>query len=80
MKFTSGGIERGARPICDERAVDVEKDRGARGKAGRRKDGKDIEQGETIALSSPLHLAVENIIIDGVECSSCRAVWNFFQT
>ncbi len=40
VKFTSGGIERGARPIWDRRLLDIEKDREATaGNAGRRNAG-----------------------------------------
>ena len=62
VKLTSGGIERGARPICDGREVDTEKDRRETiGKAGSRNNGKEIVDGETIAFPRPPDLAVENI-------------------
>jgi hypothetical protein len=62
VKFTSGGIERGARPICDGRWADAEKDlEVVIGKAGRRNDGREIRNGEAATLSIPLARAVESI-------------------
>jgi hypothetical protein len=65
-KVTSGGIDRGARPICDEQEFDEEKGRlEVARNAGRRNEGRDIRDGEAIALSTPIDLAVENMIIGG---------------
>jgi len=62
VKLTSGGIDNGARPICDGRFVDAENDRDwATGKAGRRNAGMEMEGAEAIALSSPFERAVESI-------------------
>lgn len=62
MKFTSGGIDNGARPICDGRDVVAENDlEETAGKAGSRNDGRDMEDVEAIALSRPLDLAVGSI-------------------
>jgi hypothetical protein len=62
VKFTSGGTDKGARPICDGRDVDAEKDREeTTGKAGSRYDGRDMHVVEAITLSSPLDLTVEII-------------------
>ena len=67
MKFTSGGIESGARPICDGRWAVAEKDREeVIGKAGRRNDGREIRNVEAATLSIPLARAVESIA--GVVC------------
>ena len=63
MKFTSGGIVRGAPPICELRLVEAENDREAIGNAGRRKVGRDIEGAEAIARSRTLDLAVDNIVM-----------------
>src|SRR4051812_21698075 len=65
VKFTSGGIDRGARPICDGREEEVEKGRETTGKAGRRNEGREIDDEEAIAFSSPLDLAVESIFTGG---------------
>jgi hypothetical protein len=65
-KFTSGGIDNGARPICDAHAGDDENERlevEERGKAGRRKAGIEAEGcADAIALSRPLERAVESIV------------------
>ncbi len=62
VKLTSGGIDRGARPICDGRFEDAEKDREAKvGNDGRRKAGIEMEGAEAIALSSPWERALDNI-------------------
>lgn len=62
MKVTSGGIERGARPICDGRCADAEKDLDElSGNAGRRNDGNEIRDGEAVTLSIPFARAVESI-------------------
>lgn len=62
MKVTSGGIERGARPICDGRCADAEKDLDElSGNAGRRNDGNEIRDGEVVTLSIPFARAVESI-------------------
>jgi hypothetical protein len=67
VKDTSGGIEIGARPICDGRCTEVEKDRKELiGKAGRRNVGKEMESGEAATLSNPFTRAVESIA--GVVC------------
>lgn len=63
MKVTSGGIERGARPICDGRCADAEKDLDElSGNAGRRNDGNEIRNGEVVTLSIPFARAVESIV------------------
>lgn len=63
MKLTSGGIDSGARPICDGRAVDAERDREeTAGNAGRRNAGMETEGTEAIALSKPLDRAVDSIV------------------
>lgn len=60
--MTSGGIDSGARPICDGRFADAEKDREEMaGNAGRRNAGMETEGAEAIALSSPFERAVESI-------------------
>lgn len=64
LKFTSGGIDNGARPICDGRLVDAENNReDAIGKAGRRKAGNEADGEDIIALSIPFDRAVENIAV-----------------
>lgn len=64
LKFTSGGIDNGARPICDGRLVDAENDReGTIGKAGRRNAGKEADGEDAIALSIPFDRTVENIAV-----------------
>jgi hypothetical protein len=63
VKVTSGGIERGARPICDGRCADAEKDLDElSGNAGRRNDGNEIRDGEVVTLSIPFARAVESIV------------------
>jgi hypothetical protein len=65
VKLTSGGIESGARPICDGRAAEAENDREeTAGNAGRRNAGMEMEaEGtEVIALSKPLDRAVDSIV------------------
>jgi hypothetical protein len=60
--LTSGGIDNGARPICDGRLVVAENDRdGTIGNAGRRKAGKEADGEDLITLSTPFDRAVENI-------------------
>jgi hypothetical protein len=62
LHLTSGGIDKGARPICDGRYVEAENDReGIIGKAGSRKAGKETDGEAAIALSSPFDRVVENI-------------------
>ena len=62
LNCTSGGIDNGARPICEGRHVEAENDReGAIGKAGSRKAGRETVGEIAIALSSPFDRAVENI-------------------
>lgn len=65
MNLTSGGIDSGARPICDGRFEEAENDRKeTAGKAGRRNAGIDTEATEgavTIALSSPFERAVDSM-------------------
>ena len=58
-------MERGARPICDGHDVEAENDREQVGNAGRRKEGRDIEDVDAIAFPRPFDLAVENMM-----CSS----------
>ena len=61
--MTSGGIDRGARPICEDLEIDAEKEREKPiGKAGRRKDGRETEADEPTAFPRPLDLAVESIV------------------
>jgi hypothetical protein len=58
--LTSGGIDSGARPICDGRVAEAENDREeTAGKAGRRNAGMETE---AIALSKPLDRAVDSIV------------------
>lgn len=62
VKLTSGGIDSGARPICDCWLEDAEKHRVVViGNAGRRNDGMDAEGAEAMALSKPFVRAVESI-------------------
>lgn len=62
LKFTSGGIDNGARPICDGRHVEPENDReGAIGNAGSRKAGSETDGEAAIALCKLFDRAVENI-------------------
>jgi hypothetical protein len=62
LKLTSGGIDNGARPICDGRHVEAENDReGAIGNAGSRKVGIETDGETAIALCKPFDRAVENI-------------------
>jgi hypothetical protein len=62
LNLTSGGIDKGARPICDGRYVEAENNReGMIGKAGSRKAGKETDGEAAIALSSPFDRVVENI-------------------
>jgi hypothetical protein len=61
LNVTSGGIESGARPIYDCRGAEEQNDREESGKAGRRKDGRDVVGVETITLSRPFERAVESI-------------------
>jgi len=52
--LTSGGIDNGARPICDGRFVDAENGRDwTTGKAGRRNAGIETDGAEAIAFSNP---------------------------
>lgn len=61
-KLTSGGIDSGARPICDGSCVDAENDReGAKENAGSRNMGKEIEAVDLIAPPTPLIFAAANI-------------------
>lgn len=63
LKLTSGGIDIGARPICDGREVDEEKVRVEETeKDGRRKAGMEAEGAEIIALSRPFDRAVESMV------------------
>jgi hypothetical protein len=58
VKLTSGGIDRGARPICDGRVAETENDREmTAGNAGMETEGT-----EAIALSKPLDRAVDSIV------------------
>ena len=62
VKLTSGGIDNGARPICDGRFIEEENDRvETAGNAGRRNAGIEAEGAEAIALSRPFDRAVESI-------------------
>jgi hypothetical protein len=58
LNVTSGGIERGAPPMCEARGVDEEKDL----KEGRRNDGTEKEGVEAIALSRPFERVVDSIV------------------
>ena len=61
-KLTSGGIDRGAFPMCDSLAQVVENVRaGTFWNAGSRKVGIEIEVEVAIALSKPRALVVDNI-------------------
>jgi hypothetical protein len=63
VKLTSGGIDNGARPSCEARLVEAEKNRDeTTGNAGRRKDGMDTNGAEAIALSRPFERVVESIV------------------
>jgi hypothetical protein len=63
VKLTSGGIDNGARPICDGRVAEAENDREeTAGNAGRRNAGMEAEGTEAIALSKPLDRAVDSIV------------------
>jgi hypothetical protein len=80
VKDTSGGMDKGARPICEGRFADAEKDlEGTTGKAGRRNEGREMDIGEATALSSPLARAVENIANVRCCCSlrNTRLALNF---
>lgn len=62
LKLTSGGIDKGARPICDGRHVEPENDReGVIGNAGSRKAGSEKDGEAAIALCTPCARVVENI-------------------
>jgi hypothetical protein len=62
MKLTSGGIDKGAFPMCDSLAQLVENVRaGTLWNAGSRKLGIEIEVEDAIALSKPRALVVDNI-------------------
>ena len=71
-KFTSGGIESGARPIWDEWEDDAENDREDAGKAGTRKEGSDIDGPRLIALPRTFERAVENM-------ARCRLRYHWIQ-
>lgn len=60
-KFTSGGMERGARPICDGR-VEVEENGREAANPGRRKEVIEHDGTEANAFSTPLDRAVVNIV------------------
>lgn len=68
MKFTSGGIDRGARPICDGRVVEAENGRAESGNAGRRKEGMVWHGVDVIARSTARVRAVQNML--GVEMAT----------
>jgi hypothetical protein len=69
LNLTSGGIDKGARPICDGRHVEAENGREETiGKAGSRKAGKETDEEAEIALSSPLDRVVENIASTSSSC------------
>jgi hypothetical protein len=77
LKLTSGGIDNGARPICDGRHVEAENDReGPTGNAGSRKAGNETDGEVAIALSSPFDRVVENIAY--VHAMKLRARFNLF--
>jgi hypothetical protein len=61
VNLTSGGMERGARPIWDWWKVEAENGREDAGKAGRRKDGREQEGVDVIILSSVFVRTVGNI-------------------
>jgi hypothetical protein len=72
IKLTSGGIDKGAFPMCDSLAQVAENDRaGTFGKAGSRKHGieTEIEGEDAIALSKPRTLVVDNIARLWIMCS-----------
>ena len=62
--LTSGGIDNGARPMCEAHDGDEEKDREEAGvwKAGTRKEGIEMEDVDAIALSRPRARAVDNML------------------
>jgi hypothetical protein len=63
VKLTSGGIDNGARPICEDRVVETENGRETTtGNAGRRNAGIETEGAEAIALSRAFDRAVESIV------------------
>ena len=53
LNLTSGGIDSGARPICDGRFVEEENNREVVGNAGRRNEGIERVEMEATDLSSP---------------------------
>ena len=72
MKVTSGGMDNGARPIWDARAVEAEKHRVEDGKDGRRKAGREADGAEQlIARSRALERVVESIAV----CWVCTLTW-----
>jgi hypothetical protein len=82
LNLTSGGIDNGARPICDGRHVEAENGReGTIGNAGSKKAGNETEVEVAIALSSPFDRAVENIasILSSYEDAEVRdsVFWRF---
>ena len=61
MKLTPGGIDKGARPMCEERFGEAENERlETTGNAGRRNDGSENE--EVIVCSTLLDLVAESIV------------------
>jgi hypothetical protein len=70
VKLTSGGIDKGARPICEGRFAEVENNlEEVTGKAGRRNDGIEMEAGDTIDFSNLPERALESIAIVLPSCS-----------
>jgi hypothetical protein len=61
--------------MCDGRNADAEKDREELiGKAGRRNEGNEMENGEAMALSNPLARVVESIPRVGCLSSLCSSL------
>lgn len=67
-KLTSGGIESGARPICDEQASELEKYRMVEPQnPGRRNEGTNVKVLELMILSRPFDRVVESILCSWYE-------------
>jgi hypothetical protein len=74
LNVTSGGIDKGAPPMCEGLVADAEKDR----KEGRRNDGTEKDGVEAIALSRPFERAVDSIVAAfEVQDAELEAVDNF---
>lgn len=79
LNLTSGGIDKGARPICDGRLVEAENDReGTIRNAGRRKAGTETDGEVAIALSNPFDRAVENIAFMLSSCEDVKFEVQYF--